>query len=1049
MLVSDGLSHHSRIPACRVFAPAAPVDFARHSPIVDNPVELENESDEDHAIFQDIDAIGLDSDCDDLQDHVYWDDESDTDDDTDPPAQVVDVVIAKPAPPSGDGDSLSGDDGNEGSTSLMGSCHFESANVVHLYSDGLFNIDAVRDVSVKVADYLAIPSGGGSFGDLNDDHVWTSVRDRLHDGRSNGVLVTPPTSSFRAKADNCVPALRGLVGQDIYGLKDIPHCLKESLKSQDLAWLRVAEELSNLVSRHVPWCLVYEVIDVIEPTVFVGMKHLVDLPAVMQVEVRIHSMWLRVLWFGCAYTPRPYGQLEDLLDHLVSVLAVCALPTAREPPIRPVTDATAAWRGELVYRDKLKPLQESDDADLLVGGLRRSYTALRCLPRLVETGAEIGRALDQMLDEHPEFEKAVTEAVRARDEQQPNMTEAIQAAVAVIAVMVGCTDTRVGTEAGYPCEIRVGLLEAWRKYSGDPDDQIEEWLKYGAPMGIDKRPEPRGIFPVYTDAQAATSTADLLTEQPDFDDHTLAEEDQDALAELESMVARTWIRKFKSRHQAKRFVRGRLVTSKLFVITKTKKVKTKRGTWTDKVKKRLLLDLKASGISSASVKCERVVLPRILDTIFDALELLRVIRRRRRAGARLRYLILDFRHAFYHFPVWPGEQRYLTTRVSNLWYVWTRATQGSRGAPLISGRGLAQAMRLSTSVAPSSFVRSSTYVDDPIITLAGTESETDRTMAKVVLCLRALNYDLAFEKAQDSIHDPTITWTSARLHYSEDDESIEVSVKEEIIVEVTDDVNNALAGNRMRIRDLRKLAGRASCIASLLHVWRPFVSMLWGPIYNSRCHCSDSPGQLWTKGVLVPLTWIRAFLGGRRGTLTRRYSLSSYLGEGLDVEIVMDASGRGLGAYLKEDGVITEYFKDTLTDLDAEILGHELGTADGQQTWEALVALCALRLWSDKWMSRRIKLRVMSDSVTAMIMVLRLKARGSGPALVAREVALDLADALYQPNVVGHLPGIANTIADYLSRPDKWDAIALPAALADAREMQLPPRTRCWWRSLI
>ena len=101
---------------------------------------------------------------------------------------------------------------------------------------------------------------------------------------------------------------------------------------------------------------------------------------------------------------------------------------------------------------------------------------------------------------------------------------------------------------------------------------------------------------------------------------------------------------------------------------------------------------------------------------------------------------------FYNFPVWPGEQRYLVTRVLNTWYVWTRATQGSRGAPLISGCGLAQAMRLNTRVVPTSAVRSSTYVDDPLITLVGAEQEADRSMAKVVLCLRALNYDLAFEK---------------------------------------------------------------------------------------------------------------------------------------------------------------------------------------------------------------------------------------------------------------------------------------------------------------
>ena len=63
-------------------------------------------------------------------------------------------------------------------------------------------------------------------------------------------------------------------------------------------------------------------------------------------------------------------------------------------------------------------------------------------------------------------------------------------------------------------------------------------------------------------------------------------------------------------------------------------------------------------------------------------------------------------------------------------------------------------------------------------------------------------------------------------------------------------------------------------------------------------------------------------------------------------------------------------------------------------------------------MARRIRFRVIIDSVKAMVMVLRSKAHGSGPALVAREVALDLVDALYRLNVVGHLPGIANTSAD-------------------------------------
>ena len=90
----------------------------------------------------------------------------------------------------------------------------------------------------------------------------------------------------------------------------------------------------------------------------------------------------------------------------------------------------------------------------------------------------------------------------------------------------------------------------------------------------------------------------------------------------------------------------------------------------------------------------------------------------------------------------------------------------------------------------------------------------------------------------------------------------------------------------------------------------------------------------------------------------------------------------------------------------------------------------------------------MGDSITAMVMMLRLKARGSGPSLIAREVALDMSEALYQPNVVGHLPGVANTIADYLSRPEKRRTRPLPHALMGARRRTVPSRSDDWWRTL-
>ena len=80
-------------------------------------------------------------------------------------------------------------------------------------------------------------------------------------------------------------------------------------------------------------------------------------------------------------------------------------------------------------------------------------------------------------------------------------------------------------------------------------------------------------------------------------------------------------------------------------------------------------------------------------------------------------------------------------------------------------------------------------------------------------------------------------------------------------------------------------------------------------------------------------------------------------------------------------------------------------------------------------------------------MVVRMKADGQGTSIIARELALDVGEALYEPAIGAHVPGISNIIADKLSRAGErgWH---LPPALAHARRRHLPPRERSWWRSL-
>ena len=82
-------------------------------------------------------------------------------------------------------------------------------------------------------------------------------------------------------------------------------------------------------------------------------------------------------------------------------------------------------------------------------------------------------------------------------------------------------------------------------------------------------------------------------------------------------------------------------------------------------------------------------------------------------------------------------------------------------------------------------------------------------------------------------------------------------------------------------------------------------------------------------------------------------------------------------------------------------------------------------------------------------MVANMKAEGAARKLIARELALDIAEATYRPDVLEHIPGPANVWADCLSRLGEPGAkYSIPPELANVREEVPPYRTRSWWRSL-
>ena len=147
-------------------------------------------------------------------------------------------------------------------------------------------------------------------------------------------------------------------------------------------------------------------------------------------------------------------------------------------------------------------------------------------------------------------------------------------------------------------------------------------------------------------------------------------------------------------------------------------------------------------------------------------------------------------------------------------------------------------------------------------------------------------------------------------------------------------------------------------------------------------------------------------------------------------------------ATLTQGGRVTEFFRDPLRRRDFMRFGFQQGACEGQQCWEALVTLVALRLWAPALQAQRFAIRVKGDSVVTLVLAGKLKAKGSGTNRIARDMALDTGAQLYVPRLLEHTPGVANHVPDVLSRlTEPGGPRELPAACRGAVERRVPPRT--------
>ena len=93
-----------------------------------------------------------------------------------------------------------------------------------------------------------------------------------------------------------------------------------------------------------------------------------------------------------------------------------------------------------------------------------------------------------------------------------------------------------------------------------------------------------------------------------------------------------------------------------------------------------------------------------------------------------------------------------------------------------------------------------------------------------------------------------------------------------------------------------------------------------------------------------------------------------------------------------------------------------------------------------------------SDSVSALTLLMHCKTTGQATGIIAREVALDVAESCYRPAIATHIAGIANKLADWLSRIHVPRLHAefpkLPDPLLHVARVALPVRDGSFYRAL-
>ena len=712
-----------------------------------------------------------------------------------------------------------------------------------------------------------------------------------------------------------------------------------------------------------------------------------------------------------------------------------------------------------------KELKEDENQKCLAG-MRNPASVLRAWPSLVPAMAELGEFLKEKIEKVPSFQ-GLSGCCGAEPSRPPPSETLLDLLRNQVEEILGLP--RGAGKLHHPAAPwRYEIIKAVQQACDDPDVVLPVWLADGAPMGLTCPIEPGGLFPTTSD-DSELALDELAAQERWTRNHPsfvepFGRDRPPGLDLLEEYLEDGFGELFKDAAAASDHFQVQVHPAPLATIGKERP----DGTW----KFRIIQDMRRNMVNSAVRLPERQVLPRPLDYAKDLALHSRSVGR----GEVTKTLILDFANAFMSVPIKEQERPFnctvadeaLTRKRAPLregevdqgcCLVWRVLGFGGKPNPLIYSRvasfaaRTAQAIighpnrRLQRGCSPRG--RLQLYVDDPVVSMSGTELEIERSFDLIILWWLVLGVPLSWKKG--SVVDARVRHTWIGVDFDMKDDGIATmrlpdKFAEDLVEQLAPFCSDS--GHSAR-KAAEVVVGRVSRVAQVVPEARPFSTAMWAALTESdKAARSDRreapPGRVPNRRFSRSARWVRSLLRGSEDSPfllerpvfadgPRPASMSAWA-------VATDASPWGGGAVLLHNGVPMEFASWIWNNDQVKHLDVCTGDPAHQTFWEFFCLALALTIWGKDFVAE--SLAVLCDNTAALQNLLDLK--GSG---VLVEVALELAWRKARGRwsfAPGHLPSQQNTLADALSRLAAPEQAERPSELDAAVERPAPDPMKFW-----